>query len=165
MFTVLSNTRNANLYIATALGIMIVVLLTFAVVPSIAAPKPVSVPATGNSTAYSEFLSGEKVLYGNPARLSEALAAYHQGEKAVSINDVEWNSALSTYHLGEKADYTNAVNAGSALAAYLAGEKTIYTNPADTAISVWSFGEKAILPFDVVEQALWTHRMGEKGPK
>lgn len=146
MFTVLSNTRNANLYIITALAIMIVVLLTFAVVPSISMREPAIISETGSQNAYIEFLSGEKVLYGNPARLNEALAAYHLGEKAV---------------------YSNAVDASSAFSAYLAGEKAIYTNSIDAgnALPVWSAGEKAIVPFEVVEAALWDHRMGEKGLK
>ena len=142
MNTVLSNTRNANLYIITALAIMIVVLLTFAVVPSISVPQRAAIPETNSQKAYVEFLSGEKVMYGSPARLNEALAAYHLGEKAISASTVEWPSVLSTY---------------------LAGEKGIYSQ-AD-AVAVWSAGEKAIVPFEVVEAALWEHRMGEKGLK
>lgn len=146
MFTVLSNTRNANLYIITALAIMILILLTFAVVPSISVREPATISETSSQNAYVEFLSGEKVLYGNPARVSEALSAYHLGEKAVSANVVEWSSALSAYLAGEKAIYTNSIDAGNAL-------------------PVWSAGEKAIVPFEVVEAALWDHRMGEKGLK
>ena len=48
MFTVLSNTRNSNMYIVLALAITLVVLLTFAVAPSIAAPKPALSPVTGS---------------------------------------------------------------------------------------------------------------------
>jgi hypothetical protein len=114
MFTVLSNTRNANLYIITALAIMVLVILTFAVVPSISVPKPASIPVTGNQNAYAEFLNDEKVLYGNPARLSEALSAYHLGEKVVYADAVNSSSALSTYRLGEKAIYGNALDASSA---------------------------------------------------
>ena len=142
MNTVLSNTRNANLQIITALAIMIVVLLTFAVIPSISVPQRAAIPETNSQKAYVEFLSGEKVMYGSPARLNEALAAYHLGEKAISASTVEWTSVLSTY---------------------LAGEKGIYSQ-AD-AVAVWSAGEKSIVPFEVVEAALWEHRMGEKGLK
>jgi hypothetical protein len=146
MFTVLSNTRNANLYIITALAIMIVVLLTFAVVPFISVNEPAAIPETSSQNAYAEFLSGEKILYGHPARLSEA---------------------LEEYHLGEKAMYTNAVDASGAISSYLAGEKTIYTNSVDVsdALSAWSAGEKAIVRPADVEAALWDYRMGEKGLK
>ena len=47
MFTVLSNTRNSNLYLIAALAIMMAVLLTFAIAPAISAPKPVTVPVNG----------------------------------------------------------------------------------------------------------------------
>jgi hypothetical protein len=146
MFTVLSNARNANLYIITALAIMLIVLLTFAMVPSIAVPEPAIIPATGSQNAYVEFLRGEKVMYANPAGLNEALSAYHLGEKAV---------------------YANAVDASGALSSYLAGEKTIYANSVDVgdALSVWSAGEKAIVQSADVEAALWEYRMGEKGLK
>ena len=146
MFTVLSNTRNSNLYIISALAIMVLVLLTFAVAPSISVPEPAIIPVTGSENAYAEFLSGEKVLYGNPARLSEALEAYRLGEKAI---------------------YTNAVDASGAFSTYLAGEKAIYTNSVDSgdALSVWSAGEKAIVQPEDIEAALWTYRMGEKGLK
>ena len=143
MFTVLSNTRNANLYIITALAIMVVVLLTFAVVPSIAAPKPAIIPATGSQNAYVEFLRGEKVMYANPVGLIEALSAYHAGEKAVYANTVDSSSALSTYHLGEQAIYTNSINLGNALSAWSFGEKTIaQSNALEAALSTWRRGEK-----------------------
>jgi hypothetical protein len=142
MFTVLSNTRNANLYIISALAIMVLVLLTVGIVPSISISGPASIPVSGSQNAYAEFLSGEKVLYGNPARLSEALSAYHLGEKAVSANPVEWMRGFSTY---------------------LTGEKTIYT--IEDAFSAWSSGEKTLVRPADVEAALWDHRMGEKGLK
>jgi hypothetical protein len=142
MNTVLSNTRNANLYIITALAIMVLVLLTVAVAPSISVPQPVGAPAAGSSNAYVEFLSGEKVLYRTPARLSEALAAYHLGEKIISADTTEWSTGLSTY---------------------LAGEKAMYS--IEDAFSVWSAGEKAIVRPAEIEAALWDHRMGEKGLK
>jgi hypothetical protein len=146
MFTVLSNTRNTNLYIVIALAITLVVFLAFAGLPSIAVTESISIPVTGSQNAYAEFLSGEKVMYTNPARLSEALSAYHLGEKAAYANAVEWTSAFSTYLAGEKAIYTNSVDSGNAL-------------------SVWNAGEKAIVQPEDVEAALWTYRMGEKGLK
>ena len=47
MFTGLSNTRNTNLYLIAALAITLVVILSLAVVPSIAAPKAAVIPVTG----------------------------------------------------------------------------------------------------------------------
>ena len=144
MFTVLSNTRNANLYMITALAIMIVVLLTFAFTPSISVKEPAAISESNSQNAYAEYLIGEKVLYENPAQLREALAAYR---------------------LGEKADYTGAMDVGSALSAYIAGEKVIYANSADldAALSAWRAGEKTIFQAGDLESALWLHRMGEKG--
>jgi hypothetical protein len=55
MFTVLSNARNLNLYLAAALAIEIVVLLTFAVAPAISAPLTSSNPATSLSEAGSDY--------------------------------------------------------------------------------------------------------------
>jgi|GEM_PF-3761842 len=164
MFTVLSNTRNSNLYIITALAIMIVVLLTFAVVPSIPVPQRAAIPETNSQKAYVEFLSGEKVMYGSPARLSEALSAYHAGEKAVFAGAVNSSSALSTYRLGEKAIYENAADASIALSTYLAGEKAVYTNSVDlgTTLSLWRSGEKAIVRSDTLESALTAWGQGEK---
>jgi hypothetical protein len=51
MFTVLSNPRKTNLYLIVALAIMLVVILVFAVAPSIAASKPAPIPVTGNSVS------------------------------------------------------------------------------------------------------------------
>jgi hypothetical protein len=54
MFTVLSNIRNTNLYIIVALAITLVVILAFAVAPSIAAPRFAVIPVTGISE-YADF--------------------------------------------------------------------------------------------------------------
>jgi len=143
MFTVLSNTRNSNMYLIIALAITLVVLLTFAVAPSITAPRPAFIPVTGSQNAFVEFLSGEKAMYANPVRLSESLSAYHEGEKAVYANAIDSSSALSTYRLGEQAIYTNSINLGNAL-------------------STWRFGEKVIVRTDALESALLTWRRGEK---
>jgi hypothetical protein len=166
MFTVLSNTRNASLYIITALAIMVVVLLTFAVVPSIAAPKPAIIPATGSQNAYVEFLRGEKVMYANPDRLSEALSTYRTGEKADYANAVDSSSALSAYRLGEKAIYPNTTDLGNALSAWHFSEKRIYANadlswPPRPDFSYLRARNAA----NVLESALLTYRQGEKAVK
>ena len=106
MFTVLSNTRNSNLYLIVALATALVAVLAFAVVPAISAPELAIIPETGSQNAYVEFLRGEKIMYAHP----------------VGLND-----ALSAYHLGEKTDYANAVDSSTALSAWRFGEKTLYT--------------------------------------
>ena len=63
MFTVLSNTRNSNLYLIVALATALVAVLAFAVVPAFPAPEPAIIPATGSQNAYVEFLRGEKAIY------------------------------------------------------------------------------------------------------
>ena len=146
MNTVLSNTRNANLYIITALAITLIVFLTLAVVPSITVPQPAIRSEASSQNAYVEFLSGEKVMYGSPARLSEALSTYHIGEKAVYASGADSSSALSMWSFGEKAIYANSVDLGNGL-------------------SVWSSGEKAIVRSDALESALTAWRQGEKDAK
>ena len=146
MNTVLSNTRNSNMYVVIALAITLVVLLTFAVAPSIPAHRPALVPVSGSQNGYVEFLRGEKAMYAHPAGLSEALSAYHLGEKAISANAVESTSALSAYRLGEKAIYANSADLGQAF-------------------STWRFGEKVIVRTGALESAILTWRRGEKEAK
>lgn len=145
MFTVLSNTRNSNLYIITALAITLVVFLTLAVVPSIAAPEPAVIPVTGSQNAYVQFLSGEKVMYADRAGLSEVVSAYHAGEKAAYASTIDSSSALSTYRLGEKAIYANSADPGNALSTWRFGEKTVaQSNALEAALSTWRQGEKEL---------------------
>jgi hypothetical protein len=54
MFTVLSNTRKTNLYLIIALTIALVVILSLAVVPTIAAPRSAVIPVTGVSE-YADY--------------------------------------------------------------------------------------------------------------
>jgi hypothetical protein len=55
MFTVLPNTRNANLYLIAALAMLLIAILSFAVIPSIKAPTPELVPVTSISAAPEDF--------------------------------------------------------------------------------------------------------------
>ena len=133
MFTVLSNTRNANLYMITALAILTVVLLTFAFIPSISVNEPAAI--SENPARLSEALAayhlGEKAVYTDAVDASSAFSAYVAGEKAIYANPVALSEALAVQHLGEKSGYTSAVDLSSALSAYIAGEKAIYTNSVD----------------------------------
>jgi hypothetical protein len=144
MFTVFSNTRNANLYMITALATMIVVLLTFAFIPSISVNQP---------AASSE----------NSARLSEALAAYHLGEKDGYTSAVGLSSALSAYIAGEKASYTNPVALSEALSVQHLGEKAVYSHAGklDDALIAYHLGEKTMA--GSLEAAMWEYIQGEKG--
>lgn len=56
MFTVLSNTRNNNLYLAAALAIvMVLVVWILVAAQTILAPAPVLIPVTSMSTAGSDY--------------------------------------------------------------------------------------------------------------
>jgi hypothetical protein len=55
MFTVLSNTRNSNLFLLGALAIVIIALFTLAIVPTISEPQPAFAPAPHLSEAGSDF--------------------------------------------------------------------------------------------------------------
>jgi hypothetical protein len=55
MFTVLSKTRNSNLYLIVALIVMAAMLLTFAIVQTVSAPRPTAVPAMDVSAAESDY--------------------------------------------------------------------------------------------------------------
>jgi len=81
MFIVLTNTRNSKLYIIIALATALLVILTFAVVPSIVVSEPGLIPVTGSEAAYAQYLKGEKALYTNAVELDSTLWAYRLGEK------------------------------------------------------------------------------------
>jgi len=108
MFTVLSSTRNSNLYLIVALATALVAVLAFAVVPAIPAPEPAIIPATGSQNAYVEFLRGEKIMYANPVELRDALSAYRAGEKAIYTKSIDLGNALSAWRFGEQAIYAYA---------------------------------------------------------
>ena len=145
MSTISTTHRSANMTILTVLAIALSVILTFALDPSIAAPKPAVIPVTGSQNAYGEFLRGEKAIYANPVRLYDALSAYHLGEKTLGAIDADLSNVLSVYRAGEKALYATS-NLGTALSAY-------------------HLGEKMTVSFDVREAALLQYRQGEKGIK
>ncbi|RPJ25063.1 MAG: hypothetical protein EHM33_15785 [Chloroflexi bacterium] len=71
MFTVLSNTRNTNLYVIVALAIALVVILSFTFAPAISAPEPVLVPVTGLSEASSDYYQRHPELRASAAIISD----------------------------------------------------------------------------------------------
>jgi hypothetical protein len=64
MFTVLSNTRNSNLFLIGALAIVVAALLTLAIVPAIPAPQAVVIPAAGRSEVGSDYYQRHPELNG-----------------------------------------------------------------------------------------------------
>jgi hypothetical protein len=111
-------TASMNLFIAFA--IVIVAALAFAVVSSIVVTKPDNIPVTGNQNAYSEYLLGEKVIFGKPTGVGSALSAYRSGEKILFAAATNPDDALTWFHLGEKYVMSPAEYA---LLIYRAGEK------------------------------------------
>ena len=77
MFTVLSNSRNTNLYLIIALAIMVVVFLAFTVVPSIAAPKPALIPVTGASE-YADYYQRHSDLRLSTVNAFDMTADFYQ---------------------------------------------------------------------------------------
>jgi hypothetical protein len=102
MFTVLSNTRNSHLYVIVVLAITLILISTFAFVPSIVAPKPAVIPVTDSQNAYVEFLRSEKAMYVNPVGLHDALTAHHLGQRAIYTESIALDNALSAWRFGEK---------------------------------------------------------------
>jgi hypothetical protein len=103
MFTVLSKTRNSNLYLIAALATLIVVLLTFAVAPTIAAPKPVLVPVTGISEAASDYFQRHPEL-----KVPAVVTANMAGD--FSLRHPEWTigvqkAAIPVAGMFEASDY------------------------------------------------------------
>jgi hypothetical protein len=103
MFTVLSNTRNSNLYLAAALAIAMVVLLTFVVAPAISAPRPVAAPMARLSEAGSDYYLRHPEL-----RISAALVTYIAGD--FYLRHPEWasnvqNAAIPVTGNSDTSDY------------------------------------------------------------
>jgi hypothetical protein len=78
MFTVLSNTRNSNLFLIGVLAILMVVLLTFAVAPAISAPEPVIVPVTDLSETSSDYYQRHPELRASAAIVGDVTDDLYQ---------------------------------------------------------------------------------------
>ena len=77
---------------------MIASIVTISLVPM---SKPAIIPVTGNQSAYSEYLSGEKAYYSNALGSSEAFSAWQVGEKIFTFYNPD-EVALLEYRFGEK---------------------------------------------------------------
>jgi hypothetical protein len=114
--------RTASMNLFIALAIVVVAALAFAVVSSIALPGSAVIPVTGNQNAYSEYLSGEKLIFSVPVISNGALSEYHLGEKITYTVSTNPSEALTLFHFGEKHVMSLAEYA---LLTYRAGEKGI----------------------------------------
>lgn len=115
MFTVLSNTRNSNLYLIGALAILVVVLLTFAVAPSITVSAPASIPVTGAQNINLDFRRGE---WTAGASAEQAYMDQRYGEQHQGLA-IDAQAAYQEFRHGEQ---TTGVNAAKAYLDYRRGE-------------------------------------------
>jgi hypothetical protein len=87
-------------------AIVVVALIVIASVVTLSltpAPKSESavIPVTGNQSAYSEYLSGEKAYIASVLNTNDTFSAWSYGEKVITRYDpVE--VALLLYRFGEK---------------------------------------------------------------
>jgi cell division protein FtsW (lipid II flippase) len=109
MFTVLSNTRNSNLYLIAALAIMVVVLLTLAIAPSISLRGPAVIPVTEaqNTDLALAFRRGEWTTGASAyqAYLDQRYGEQHQGHA------IDAQAAYLEFRQGEQTTGVNAANA------------------------------------------------------
>ena len=97
MFTVLSNTRNSNSYVLAALAVMIAVLLTFAAVPAISAPRPILVPLTGSADTTSDYYQRHPELKAAAGVVADTTADFY-------LRHPEWTIVPAAVNAGA-ADY------------------------------------------------------------
>jgi len=103
MFTVLSNTRNSNLYLTVALAIAMIVLLTFAIAPAITTSGPVVIPVTSNSETASDYFQRHPEL-----KVPAAVAGDRTSD--FSLRHPEWilsvsNTVVPVTGIFEASDY------------------------------------------------------------
>jgi len=78
--------------IVVAALIVIALLVTLSLAPI---SKSAIIPVTGNQSAYSAYLSGEKAYYSNALASSESFSAWQAGEKFITNYDPV------KYHFGD----------------------------------------------------------------
>jgi cell division protein FtsW (lipid II flippase) len=107
MNTVLSNTRNSNLYLIVALAVMTVVLLIFAIAPSISLRSSAVIPVTGAQNINLEFRRGEWTTGASAyqAYLDQRYGEQHQGKA------IDAQAAYLEFRQGEQTTGVNAANA------------------------------------------------------
>jgi hypothetical protein len=103
MFTVLSNTRNSNLFLIGALAIVAITLLTLAIVPAISAPQPALAPAPRFSEAGSDYYQRHPELRVSTARGTNMAGDFY-------LRHPEWasnvqNVAIPVIGNSEASDY------------------------------------------------------------
>jgi hypothetical protein len=115
MFTVLSNTRNSNLYLIAALAIMVVVLLTVAIAPSISLHSPAVIQVTGAQNIDLAFRRGE---WTTGASANQAYLDQRYGEQHLGLA-IDAQAAYQEFRHGEQ---TTGVSAAKAYLDYRRGE-------------------------------------------
>ncbi|HEY3476399.1 MAG TPA: hypothetical protein VGK56_17425 [Anaerolineales bacterium] len=103
MFTVLSNTRNSNLFLIGALAIVVITLLTLAIVPAVSAPQPAAAPASRLSEAGSDYYQRHPELSVSTALESDMGGDFY-------LRHPEWasnvqNAAILVTGNSEASDY------------------------------------------------------------
>ena len=103
MFTVIPNTRPANLFLITALAILTVVLLTLSVYPAVSAPKQVAIPMTGKLETESDYYQRHPELRIWAATVPDMVAdfALRHPEWTVSVQ----NAAVPVTGITEASDF------------------------------------------------------------
>jgi hypothetical protein len=97
MFTVLSNTRNSNLYIAAALAMAIAVLLVLFAVPAISAPRASLVPVTSLSQAGSDYYQRHSELRPASPSPASVTADFYLRHRDWTLAPVTLNAVASDY--------------------------------------------------------------------
>jgi len=117
MFTVLSNTRNSNLYLIVALAIIAIVILTLAMAPSISLHNSAVIPVTGaqSSNPALAFRRGE---WTTGASAAQAYLDQRYGEQHLG-KAIDPQAAYLEFRHGEQ---TTGVNAAQAYLDYRRGE-------------------------------------------
>jgi hypothetical protein len=115
MFNVFTNTRNSNLYLIVALAIVTVILLTFAMTPSISLHGPAIIPVTAAQRTDLEFRRGEWTTGASAyqAYLDQRYGEQHAGDV------IDSQAAYLEFRHGEQ---TTGVNAAKAYLDYRRGE-------------------------------------------
>jgi len=141
MFTVLSNTRNASLYIIAALAIMVVIILAFTIGQSIAVRGPAIVPVTGSqdvNSATQSYIAWAEAADSERTVVDSATRSYTSWARALDAVDSATRSYIAWGQALEAARNANALD--SATRSYIA----------------WG---------EALEAALLTYRSGEKDLK
>lgn len=103
MFTVLSNTRNSNLFLIGALAIVVITFLTLAVVPAITAPQAAPAPAVRLSETGSDYYQRHPELRVPAAGAADVADDFYLRHPAWTAN--AQSAAIPVTGSAEASDY------------------------------------------------------------